>query len=151
MYSRFITSQAVKILVCPVDQQRHRQAERQLPPALPPVAARNLSGNNPIDFKTFLFSGPLIQGSAWRLGRSLNLRRAMLTSLHRRPRGKKSLQRYCVVLTMKWIFWTKINGRRELLKNSLDCSIRWEEALLALVCVTHFTIGHWCSIYSICP
>ena len=89
MYSRFITSQAVKILVCPVDQQRHRQAERQLPPALPPVAARNLSGNNPIDFKTFLFSGPLIQGSAWRLGRSLNLRRAMLTSLHRRPRGKK--------------------------------------------------------------
>ena len=58
MYSRFITSQAVKILVCPVDQQRLRQAERQLPPALPPVAARNLSGNNPIDFKTFLFSGP---------------------------------------------------------------------------------------------
>lgn len=58
MYSRFITSQAVKILVCPVDQRRHRQAERQLPPALPPVAARNLSGNNPVDFKTFLFSGP---------------------------------------------------------------------------------------------
>lgn len=48
MNSHFFHSQAVRVPVCPVDQQRHQRAERQLPPALLPVAAPNLFGNNPI-------------------------------------------------------------------------------------------------------